>query len=339
VKKFFSKISPHLPGPIQSCIIAVCLFIFCISIGVLSIPEVDKNSNNIGFFSKHRIKVPDYVVSDSGEVIDTSEETITPYPADPITAVAYLVGDLSTGEIYFEKNKFTVRPIASISKIFAALAVEDLLSSTTDIFVTEDMLNLYGTTTGITAGSIISSAEIVYPILLESSNDAAYIAATSSGYSKFIGYMNASALEIGLVNTRFSDPSGLSPLNVSNASDLFNFAKHLYKRRLDLLEKTRLPSHDVLISIETAISTATSTEMATSTRITYKNTNPMIGDSTFIGGKTGRTDAARETMLSIFKYVIAGREYPIAIIVLGSDYGMRQIDTSVLSQRFIESRQ
>ena len=60
------------------------------------------------------------------------------------------------------------------------------------------------------------------------------------------------------------------------------------------------------------------------------NIDPFVYDPHYLGGKTGRTDAAGETMLSLFNLPIKGVDTPIAIIVLHSDQDARQIDSSIL---------
>ena len=67
----------------------------------------------------------------------------------------------------------------------------------------------------------------------------------------------------------------------------------------------------------------------------FININPFAGDADFLGGKTGRTYAAGETMISIFNYqaiTAAGQEksYPIVVIVLHSYFGTREADTEKL---------
>ena len=59
-------------------------------------------------------------------------------------------------------------------------------------------------------------------------------------------------------------------------------------------------------------------------------------DPNFLGGKTGRTNIAKESMISIFKYTYDNVSYPIAVIVLRSNFQVREIDSSVLFEQFLQ---
>ena len=97
--------------------------------------------------------------------------------------------------------------------------------------------------------------------------------------------------------------------------------KVLYKNENDLLEISR--SRDASLEV-------------TKDRKAYyfKNINPYSSYPEFIGGKTGRTDQAKESMVSLFNESV-----PIAIIILRSDFGQREIDTEKLLDMFIEKIQ
>lgn len=256
-----------------------------------------------------------------------------PKPAAPIkplvpaiTAESYLIGDLETGEVYVSKLPGKVVPIASISKLMSALTAEDMneqgiLRADADVIITEKMLEPYGAEGALAVGEVYAAKDLQYPLLLESSNDAAQALAEASGYDHFIASMKLRAREIGMMHTSFEDPSGLSDQNISNATDLFAFARHLYKNEPKILELSR---------------TATADLASTTLRAAhhYTNTNPFVGDPHYIGGKTGRTSAARESMLSLFNYTVGTKTYPIVVIVLRSDYNSRQIDSSLLFEQF-----
>jgi hypothetical protein len=67
----------------------------------------------------------------------------------------------------------------------------------------------------------------------------------------------------------------------------------------------------------------------------FHTINPFPGDPHFIGGKTGRTIEARESMISLFSYPQGGKIYPIAIIVLRSDWSTREIDSGILFEQAV----
>ena len=66
-------------------------------------------------------------------------------------------------------------------------------------------------------------------MLIESSNKSAYALSEIMGEQKFVNLMNKKAKEIGLENTFFVDPTGLSSQDVSTASDLAKLAEYILK--------------------------------------------------------------------------------------------------------------
>jgi D-alanyl-D-alanine carboxypeptidase len=250
-------------------------------------------------------------------------------PAVPVvTAESYLIGNLDSGEVYVSKSPDKITPIASISKLVTALTLEDMYSSgvlnhDSRITITDKMLEPDGTEGRLAVGETFTSGELMYPLVLESSNDAAEAFAIVSGYDHFIFSMNQRVQNLGMKNSTFSDPSGLSEKNLSNAKDLFTLAVYLYKNKPELLQLTRTPTY-------TLASTTEHSEHV------FKNTNPFVGDPHYIGGKTGRTIPAKETMLSLFNYTVGSSTYPVAIIVLRSDFNSRQYDASLLFEQFLE---
>lgn len=231
--------------------------------------------------------------------------------AAAVTAAAYLVGDVSTGKIYLERNSRLVLPVASMSKLITAIAATDTLSPTATISITQPEADVASDTSRIGAGESFTVSEILYPLLLNSSNVAAEALASSSDRVKFLELMSSYAWEIGMSSTFFADPSGISPKNISTAGDFFALAQYLYKSRPDILAITRT----------IATSTATTTDHGAHD---FVSIHPYVADPAFLGGKTGHTPEAHDTMLTMFN--IGG--HPIAIIVLASDD--RKSDTAML---------
>lgn len=244
-------------------------------------------------------------------------------PRPYISAESYLVGNLETGEVYINFNSSSVFPIASVSKLYTALVVQHLMDSDKEIVITQPMLDAYGDAGRLVLDEKFTTEELLYPLLLESSNDAAEAYAQSFGYENFMEEMNAFAKEIGLEKTSFRDASGLSPFNISNAKDLFTLTQYLYSHEEDILKISRTVDFDM----------ATTSDHQSHH---FVNINPYSKNSSFIGGKTGRTDEAKESMISLFKQKIGPQTYPIAIIILRSEFAEREIDTGKLLDMFVE---
>lgn len=234
-------------------------------------------------------------------------------PLDAVTAEAYLVGDLETGQVYLEKNKGKVLPVASMSKLITAITAMDVYSLDDEVAISEAEAAVATDTSKISAGEKFKVKELLYAMLLNSSNIAAEALASSTDRVGFLEKMSSYAWEIGMSSTYFGDPSGIDPHDISTASDFFDLAKYLYKYRSDILSLTKTP--------RVAVSSSTD-HLAHD----FFSIHPFIADSRFLGGKTGHTTEARDTMLSIFKL----ENRPIAIIVLRSDNGKRAADTRQL---------
>jgi serine-type D-Ala-D-Ala carboxypeptidase (penicillin-binding protein 5/6) len=221
-------------------------------------------------------------------------------------------------------NTKTVFPIASLSKLVTALVALHNMSPDQKITITKKIIDDgYGEAGHLASGETFTISEILYPLLLESSNDAAEALAQSYGYADFIAKMNAFTGELNMASTSFKDPSGLSSGNVSNAEDLLILARYIYTREEPLLELTR----------QINISVATTTEH---NGHTWNTINPFPLDPHFMGGKTGKTNEAKESMVSLFRYVHKNISYPVVIIVLRSDFKVREKDSEYLFEKFIQ---
>jgi D-alanyl-D-alanine carboxypeptidase len=240
-----------------------------------------------------------------------------------VSAEAYLVGNLDTGEIYIKHNEESVFPIASISKLITAMVSRRNMSRNQKITITQSMLDAYGEAGHLELGESFTMSELMYPLLLESSNDAAEALAQSYGYENFIKKMNVLTANLGMSKTAFQDASGLSPGNVSTAEDLFALARYIYLTEKPLLEITR----------KSVVNLASTTDHGPHT---FHSINPFPLDPNFLGGKTGRTTEAKESMLSLFRYNKGLKSYPVAIIVLRSEFRDREIDSSILFEQFTQ---
>jgi len=243
--------------------------------------------------------------------VTVTAPTAPSVPLNGVSAQAYLIGNMVTGQIYDERNGTSPLPIASMSKLMTALVATNVLTPTTTIQITPAEASVYPDLSRIGAGEKFTEKEILYPLLLDSSNIAAEALASTTNRASFLNLMNGYAWEIGLPKSYFADPSGLSPLNQASAEGFFALAQYVYKSRPDLLAITRI----------NMISVATTSDHGAHDFISI---HPFVTDPRFIGGKTGHTPEAGDTMLTILN--IGGQ--PIAFIVLGSTNRAR--DTSLL---------
>jgi gamma-polyglutamate biosynthesis protein CapA len=217
-----------------------------------------------------------------------------------ISALAYLVGDLDTGEIILAKNEDQQFPLASVSKLMTASVAEELMGPDDIAKVSKKALSTYGKNGNLKVGEKIKITDLIYPLLLESSNDAAEIIAEYFDRNIFIKRMNQEAQKLELSKTTFEDPSGLSAKNQSTVSDMFKLAGYLNQKNPDLLEITTKRSYS-------------------NKKHHWSSTNQFLHESGYLGGKSGFTDPALQTVVSLFSIPLSQNgERHIAITLLQS---------------------
>ena len=139
------------------------------------------------------------------------------------SAVA-LVKDAASGETLIAKNEDAVLPIASITKLMTAIVILDAgLDLEQRVVVSgEDYDFVKGTRSRLRPGTALTRNELLLIALMSSENRAAASLARTypGGTAAFVEAMNAKARALGMSDTKFVDPTGLSPANVSSARDL-----------------------------------------------------------------------------------------------------------------------
>ena len=144
-------------------------------------------------------------------------------PLDLKSSVA-LVIDQETQQVLFSKNPDAVLPIASITKLMTAMVVleagqslEEQLSITQDDVDTEK-----GSGSRLRVGSTLSRGDMLHLALMASENRAANALGRHypGGLAVFVDAMNRKARSLGMTNTRYVEPTGLSSANQSSAHDL-----------------------------------------------------------------------------------------------------------------------
>lgn len=127
-----------------------------------------------------------------------------------VSASSVLVYDLTSEKVLYEKNPKTKLPIASLTKIMTAIVALEHPLKNDEYFVTES--DLVGEDSmGLEAGEVLSLKELLYGLILHSGNDAAEVLAGnfSGGRVSFIKAMNQKAKSLGLLDTHFTNPTGL----------------------------------------------------------------------------------------------------------------------------------
>lgn len=117
----------------------------------------------------------------------------------------------STGRILYEKDAYTKKRIASITKIMTAILAIESGKLDTKAKVSEKAVRAEGSSIYLQPGEKILLEDLVYGLMLRSGNDSAVAIAEHVGGSLegFVYLMNKKAEEIGMINTHFANPHGL----------------------------------------------------------------------------------------------------------------------------------
>ena len=217
-----------------------------------------------------------------------------------VSSLSYLIADIETGKVFASQNINQQLPIASLTKLMVAIVADETLGLETQTTVTQQAIDTYGTQGNLRRGEQYTIGELLYPLLLESSNDAGEAIALSKNRDEFMKAMNTKAQTLGLRDTAFDDASGLSVQNVSTVTDLFRLSQYIYKYRNYVFDITTLQTHNLRNK-------------------KWYNNSRFRSDRKYIGGKNGYIDEARRTHVVLFEEKISDEKRPVLYIILRSD--------------------
>ncbi len=268
------------------------------------------------------------------------EERIYPeyigYPDDnanlEASAAFSLYYDDKGERILLEKNADEALPIASISKLMTALVVFENYNLDEAIRVTEYDVTSRTEFRDFRAWSETKIGEMIYPMLIESNNSAAFaLALISSRFIKeeedaverFVKKMNAIAREIGLKETYFINPSGLDgreQYNYSTAREIALFSRYLLENKKEIFEITNTPSYRLYSPDGMVYYEVLNTNV-------FLHTKENDWQERIIGGKTGWTRVAYGCLLLILES--PEEEGYIINVVLGAEDRFREMEKLV----------
>jgi D-alanyl-D-alanine carboxypeptidase len=239
-------------------------------------------------------------------------------PASPkISAKSYIVQDSISGETILAFQEDVPRPIASLTKLVTALTSLDILNQEKDTLIDKKALETEGSSGGLYAGQKIKIGYLLYPLLLSSSNDAAEALASVFPRNYFLDQMNKKALAIGMTQTTFEDPSGLSALNTSTARDISTLLRYIavYKKYVLLITQEK----EIKIK---------------EPQLVWQNNSLFKNQESYKGGKSGETFEAGKTYAGLFESKTKdGSTHLFSIVILGSSDGVSDVKKLLL---FIE---
>ena len=244
-------------------------------------------------------------------------------PLDLRSSVAMVI-DQRTGQPMFEKNADAVLPIASITKVMTAMVVLDAaLPMEEQIEITSaDRDTERFSSSRLPIGARLSRGELMQLALMASDNRAAHALGRTypAGQTAFVAAMNDKAAAIGMSDSRFSDPTGLSSGNVSNARDLARLvrAAHGYPRI-----RQYSTADDLTVSVGAR-------------QVTFRNTNRLIHDEVWDIGlqKTGYISEAGKCL--VMQARIDGR--PVIMVLLDATATQSRFADAQRLRRWVEQQ-
>ncbi|WP_252374258.1 serine hydrolase [Hydrogenophaga sp. 2FB] len=217
---------------------------------------------------------------------------------DPLelNSTVALVIDQETNEVLFSKNDAAVLPIASLTKLMTGLVVAEAhLNMQEMITITQDDVDTFkGSSSRLAVGTTLSRGELMHLALMSSENRAAHALGRTypGGLSEFVRLMNRKAVELGMRDTRYVEPTGLSSSNQSSARDLATLVSVAYQMPI-LRDLSTSPSYEVDLGRRT---------------LHYNNSNGLIKNPSWDIGlqKTGYISEAGRCLVMQAK--VAGRQ-------------------------------
>jgi len=237
-----------------------------------------------------------------------------------IKARAGVVFDWNGEKFLYQKNIKNKLPIASLTKIMTAIVALENLGLEDIITISRKAVMTEGENGRLIISEKLSVRNLIYIMLIESSNDAA-VALADAVDDDFVALMNKKAKEIGLENTHFVDATGISKWNYSTIFDLTQLAKYSFNKSFTSSEAGLIWQILGIREIEIR-----SEDKEISHNLV--NTNKLLDEiPEMIGGKTGFTNEAGNCMLTIVEIPEKPGKYLITVILGTED---RELETKKL---------
>ena len=236
-----------------------------------------------------------------------------------------LVIDQDTREVLFSKNDKAVLPIASLTKLMTGLVIsganlpmDEMITITQDDVDTEK-----GSSSRLRVGTELSRGELLHLALMSSENRAANALGRSypGGLATFVRLMNLKARALGMADTIYVEPTGLSSRNQSSARDLAKLVDVAYGDPV-LRELSTSQGYQVSVGSRT---------------LQYNNTNRLVKNPSWDIGlqKTGYISEAGRCLVMQTK--VAGRR--LIMVFLDSAGKLSRLGDAERVRSWVESIQ
>lgn len=244
-------------------------------------------------------------------------------PLDLKSSVA-LVIDQETHEVLVSKNDHAVLPIASLTKLMTGMIISQAnLPMAEPITITQDDVDTEkGSRSRLTVGATLTRGEMLHLALMSSENRAAHALGRTypGGLEVFVTQMNTKARLLGMTDTRYVEPTGLSSRNQSSARDLATLVNVAHGIPL-LRELSTSPGYEVAVGQRT---------------LQYNNTNGLVKNPTWEIGlqKTGYISEAGRCL--VMQTQVAGRK--LIMVFLDSAGKFSRLGDAERVRQWVESK-
>lgn len=244
-------------------------------------------------------------------------------PLDLKSSVA-LVIDQDTQEVLLSKNDNAVLPIASLTKLMTGMIISQAkLPMDEPITITQDDVDTEkGSRSRLTVGTTLTRGEMLHLALMSSENRAAHALGRTypGGLQAFVTQMNVKARLLGMTDTRYVEPTGLSSRNQSSARDLATLVNVAHGDPL-LRELSTSPGYEVAVGHKT---------------LQYNNTNGLVKNPSWEIGlqKTGYISEAGRCL--VMQTQVAGRK--LIMVFLDSAGKFSRLGDAERVRQWVESR-
>ncbi|WP_350295870.1 serine hydrolase [Limnohabitans sp. Rim8] len=243
-------------------------------------------------------------------------------PLDLRSSVA-LVVDQDTQEVLFRKNDQVILPIASLTKLMTGLVMAEAKLPLHEMITIsqEDVDTEKGSFSRLAVGTQLPRGDLLHLALMSSENRAAHALGRTfpGGLNAFVFRMNERAQSLGMRDTRYSEPTGLSSRNQSSANDLALLVAAAYKESM-LRELSTSHGREVDVGRRT---------------LKYKNTNRLVKSPEWEIGlqKTGYITEAGQCLVMQTK--VAGRK--LIMVFLDSAGKLSRIGDAERVRKWLET--
>jgi len=243
-------------------------------------------------------------------------------PLDLKSSVA-LVMDQDTHEVLLSKNDHAVLPIASLTKLMTGMLISQAkLPMDEPLTITQDDVDTEkGSRSRLTVGTTLTRGEMLHLALMSSENRAAHALGRTypGGLEVFVAQMNAKARLLGMTDTRYVEPTGLSSRNQSSARDLAVLVNVAHSDPL-VREYTTSPGYEVAVGRRT---------------LQYNNTNRLVKNPAWDIGLQKTRYISEAGQCLVMQAKVAGRK--LIMVFLDSAGKLSRIGDAERVRRWVES--